>query len=180
MTDTIWRSKPDLWGNVPSAQDSIQTSFPLQAFKDEWLRRLFPAIFRGPPGRGKTHTVVEFLKAYTSAFPTPYTSTFLSMLDFENLLDEEMQTNRTTRGILGNLGDARVLVLDDLGTERQTDFLERSFGELMRQRVMKCTILTTNLSDADILARYGSRIHSRLKIFSVISFAGPDLRQPWF
>ncbi len=105
----------------------------------------------------------------------------------------------TNFSMLGNVGDdlptfrgIDLLVLDDLGQERQTDFMmERMFGVIdERSREGKPTVYTTNLTMSQMEhpetmfdAREARKIKAYKRVFSrvlersiPICFAGPDHR----
>lgn len=56
-----------------------------------------------------------------------------------------------------------LLVLDDLGAEYSSEFLRSSLYDLLDRRLNKWTVITSNLSVADIADRIDVRIASRLK-----------------
>jgi DNA replication protein DnaC len=73
-----------------------------------------------------------------------------------------------------------LLILDDLGTEMQTPFINTALYTLINTRLMqgKKMIINTNLSeDTDIPRRYSAQIVSRLKgEFLILPFFGEDIR----
>lgn len=73
-----------------------------------------------------------------------------------------------------------LLILDDLGTEMQSPFINTALYTLINTRLMrgKKMIINTNLSeDVDIPRRYSPQIVSRLKgEFLVLPFFGEDIR----
>lgn len=71
------------------------------------------------------------------------------------------------------------LVLDDLGAEKTTDFALSSLYILIDNRVneLRPTIVTTNLSLAEIEAKMDGRIASRLSGMKIISISMPDYRK---
>lgn len=79
---------------------------------------------------------------------------------------------------------ADVLLLDDLGAERTTDFAIEAIGNLVdeRRREHRRTIITTNLGRDELVRRYGDRLVSRLGGgASIVVLTGPDRRigQQW-
>lgn len=68
------------------------------------------------------------------------------------------------------------LVIDDLGTERQTDFVQNRLFEVFdeRYRREKPTMITTNLSAERQREMYGDRIFSRFYSKSSFNFRMPD------
>ena len=73
---------------------------------------------------------------------------------------------------------ARLLVLDDVGTEGDASRMCSALVELLDERKQRKTIVTTNLNKEAWLIRYADdRLHSRLKESAAfIGDAGPDLR----
>lgn len=75
--------------------------------------------------------------------------------------------------------DASLLILDDLGAERDADarFHEGLF-RLVDARLDRRTIITANLAKADIRARYGERIADRLNhVGRAVEIGGKSLRR---
>ena len=74
---------------------------------------------------------------------------------------------------------ARVLLIDDLGTEHPTPTFLSQFYELIDTRGSKHrrTIITSNLSRKAFAAQYGERITDRLREHGISEeFTGPSLR----
>lgn len=71
-----------------------------------------------------------------------------------------------------------LLILDDLGTERRTDFTLSKLFSLLNDRLLhgRSTIISTNLDGNSITSLYGERLASRLAQYTVIPFYGKDLR----
>ena len=72
-----------------------------------------------------------------------------------------------------------LLILDDLGTEMNTSFSASSLYTLINTRLLneKRSIISTNLSDDELLDRYGPQIYSRLKgRYRRLPFVGQDIR----
>jgi DNA replication protein DnaC len=76
---------------------------------------------------------------------------------------------------------ATLLILTDLGAERVTDWsLERLLGIIdTRWREGRRMVVDTNLTSAEILARYGDRLLSRLEDgLTAATFTGKSYRRP--
>lgn len=76
-----------------------------------------------------------------------------------------------------------LLVIDDLGSEKQTDTRYSELLDILNERAARkvshrCkTIITTNLSPNDIYSYYGERVASRiLGEYALLKFAGEDIR----
>ena len=71
------------------------------------------------------------------------------------------------------------LVLDDLGAERVTDWVEEKLFTIINERhdEMRDTVFTTNLSPAELGAHIGERTCWRvLEMCDVLKIEGPNLR----
>jgi DNA replication protein DnaC len=176
MTPIVWDSTPDILGTAAIGDEGVETSPCLHIMKKMWLEDTFSAMFIGPAGTGKTHAAVQWINAYAIANPSPYTSLYISMVDLETMLDDEMREYKRMSGTISRLCDRKLLVMDDLGAERKTEFLERAVFSILQKRFNKPTLITTNMMPDEFLSRYGARIHSRLQCFTLVYFTGRQLR----
>jgi DNA replication protein DnaC len=71
-----------------------------------------------------------------------------------------------------------VLVIDDIGAEKPSDYTQAVIYEIINTRYndMKPTIVTTNLSSKDMTEIYGSRMLSRIASGVIIQLSGNDMR----
>ncbi len=136
----------------------------------------------GDPGTGKTHLAIAVMKRLIQrGFECVF-------FDYQNLLERlrssyDAASGSADRGAYRNALECEVLVLDDLGAHRVTDWVEDTITSLITYRYNnnKPLIATTNLRDSeagdpavpsgiggDVAARYylseriGSRARSRL------------------
>ena len=73
-----------------------------------------------------------------------------------------------------------LLIVDDLGTEMTTAFVQSALYQLLNDRLMakRPTIINTNLTTEEIGQRYSPQIRSRLEgEFEVLPFFGEDIRR---
>lgn len=151
----------------------------------------FPAvdkglIFIGPPGIGKTHLAVSVLKEVTEKNGVRGV-----YYDTRSLLSTIKSTyNPVTRAseadVLEEVMGAELLVLDDLGAERLTDWVEETMNLIVNTRYNDrlATVFTSNyegVPDRDnmesLLVRVGARMYSRLReMCDFLEFTGPDYR----
>ena len=130
----------------------------------------------GKTGLGKTHLslaiVNEVLALGYGAVYAP-AQTLLDRLEREHF-------GRSEEDTLALLTECDLLVLDDLGAEFRTSFTEAAIGNLLNNRVLsgKPTIISTNLTAAELNEAYGERVMSRiLGYYHRLAFTGADVRQ---
>ena len=142
-------------------------------------------LFIGDPGIGKTHLAVSVLQEVTrKGLRGVY-------YDTRSLLSAIRSTyNPVTRAseadVLAEVMRAELLVLDDLGAERVTDWVEETMNLIVNTRYseQRATVFTTNYRDRkgeedldSLLARVGFRMHSRLhEMCEFLEYGGPDFR----
>ena len=134
-------------------------------------------LFFGEVGVGKTHLslsiVTEVLK---QGYEVIYDSigNLISRIEQEHFSREKSQED--TLQILLNTD---FLILDDLGTEFQTQFNLSVIYTIINTRINRNlpTIISTNLNWKQLSDQYEERIMSRLfAVYESLEFRGPDIR----
>jgi DNA replication protein DnaC len=104
----------------------------------------------GNPGTGKTHLAVAALRAIIAK---GFEGVFC---DYQNLLDRirsgyDPNSNSSDKEAYRMALDAEILLLDDLGAHRVTDWVEDTITSIVTHRCnhRRALIATTNLPDAD-------------------------------
>lgn len=129
-------------------------------------------LFHGPYGVGKTHLAIAILKAVIRKcgakgyfFETPELLRQVRNT-YNNSVDE------TEMGVLGPVLHAELLVLDDLGTEKTSEWVQETLGLVVNTRynARRPTIFTSNLRDPldttdpnSFMFQIGARTRSRLR-----------------
>lgn len=120
-------------------------------------------IMNGKCGVGKTYISKSFAKTLASK---DFTTLYLTSFGFNNLLLKLHTSDFNEKSeILNQLLQADLLIIDDLGCEPiYKNVTIEYFYSIINQRLdSKClTLITTNLTKDEILARYNERIYSRL------------------
>jgi len=152
----------------------------------------FGLLFMGPPGIGKTHLAVGIIKQLIRLKSVP--SLFRT---FPDLLREiQMSYNpislSSELSLLQPVLEAEVLVLDELGAQKPSDWVRETVAYILNHRYNenKVTILTTNYLDREefqdarkalgytLAERIGEPMRSRLyEMCKTILMKGEDFRQ---
>jgi DNA replication protein DnaC len=137
----------------------------------------------GLPGVGKTHLAVATLKAWIEKGGT---GLFYTMIDLLSLLrgTYASQEGRSESDVLERVKQADMLVLDELGRERVTEWRDEMLHLIVNARYSdrRVTIFTTNFDINDdpiegFPARVGLRIYSRLhEMCEFLHVDGADYR----
>jgi len=140
--------------------------------------RINNIVLSGDVGTGKTHLAQSVYNELAARGKSCLCCTAfgLNNLFFEN------HTSLDKSSLIKTLTEADFLVIDDLGTEPVYRNVTREYlYSVLNERMLyrRRTLITTNLSPAQIGERYGERILSRLnhKGMSVFfRFSGSDVR----
>lgn len=130
---------------------------------------------RGDPGAGKTHLATATLRRFVGAGNRG--GLWVSVSGLLHRLRQIVATG-SDEDLMGKLIAARLLVLDDLGAQKSTDWTVDRLYLLIATRydALRPTIITTNLSLNDIRDRLDARIASRLADGLVVHLDLPDWR----
>ena len=148
-------------------------------------------LFSGPCGVGKTHLAVGILhqlvekKGVEGLF-----------IDFRELLRGIQETYRpnnplSASQVIRPILQAEVLVLDDLGAAKMTDWVRDTLGHIIHHRYNqeRITLFTTHFSDGEeesakgaapetLAVRIGTSLRSRLdEMCRIVSMKGRDYRR---
>lgn len=162
------------------------------AFKQAYrLVREYPAIergllFAGPVGVGKTHLAVSVLRGLTEKGVRSLFYEYGSLL--KGIQECYNPVSRTSEmDVLAPVYEAEVLVLDELGASKPTDWVLETMTHIIGRRYndKRLTIFTTNYTDVrenpageTLQDRIGVRLRSRLyEMCSTIPIEGEDYRR---
>lgn len=144
---------------------------------DEMLEHSQGLLFYGDVGTGKSYATAVIANELMNRRQT------VMMTSFTKLLDEFKNFNVDENKYIENLNSVKLLIIDDLGAERSTDFaLEKVYNVIDRRyRSRKPIILTTNLSLEDMKnctdIRY-NRVYDRIfEMCYPVKFDGTSWRR---
>lgn len=138
-----------------------------------------PSLFLyGKTGTGKTHISLSIAKR---AAERGFNVAYGSLINYLTLIEREHFGKVEGGGDTMNLLiGAELLILDDLGSEFSTGFYESVTYNIINSRINLSlpTIISTNLSVAELQNKYNDRIISRIfGSFNTLCFVGTDIRQ---
>lgn len=132
-------------------------------------------VLRGNTGSGKTHLAIAILKMQALM-----DSRFVTVPDLLLKIRSSFNGGSETEDeIIREFSSIPVLVLDDLGAEKTSEFAITTLYIILDRRIRDCrkTIITTNLSQDEIENTFGARIASRLSCMENIKINMPDHRK---
>ena len=143
-------------------------------------------IFAGNVGVGKTHLAVAILKGLTERGFSCLFYEFGTLL--KEIQDSYNADTRTSElRVLAPVFDSDVLVLDEIGATKPTDWVRDTMAHIINTRYndRKLTIFTTNYPDErqkerdeTLEDRIGSRLRSRLfEMCKTVTLSGEDYRR---
>lgn len=141
-------------------------------------------LLTGTTGTGKTHQAYGALRRIAESGPRQYEIVATTAADMYGLLRPK-GSDRGTEAELDRLTKVPLLLLDDLGSAKVSEWTEEVTYRLINERYNLClpSIYTSNLPAAspdshDLASVLGERIVSRLSQDThVVAMAGPDLRR---
>lgn len=115
----------------------------------------YNVVLIGDTGVGKSHLAYSALKALSDH--TKKMGLFINVVDLLAKIKEDFSLESE---YIRRISEADWLVLDDLGTEKVTEWSNGILYSILNKRTK--TIITTNLSPQDIMGTYGKRVYSRI------------------
>lgn len=146
-------------------------------------------LLTGPFGTGKTHEAYGALRLIADKGPEKYEFIAITAPDMYALL-RPGGSDRGTEYEVKRLKRVPLLLIDDLGTEKITEFTEEATYRLLNERYNESlpTVITSNLEPdsrddkgnrqgLDLMTTLGPRITDRLRqMTTVIGMEGPSRR----
>lgn len=140
-----------------------------ESASDSWL-------LIGATGLGKTHlSTAVGVEVIRRGYDVVYKSIQSMLEDFE-----EVQFRSGDPEALRRYHDCDLLIIDDLGVELSNQFTVSCLYNIINSRIntRRSTVISTNLSQAELREKYADRITSRLfGEYKPMLFSGTDIRR---
>ncbi len=171
-------------GKIKTLVMNYAEDYPLL---DEETFRERSLLFTGGAGRGKTHLGVAVVKALLrKSVPCLFVDFHELLSEIRSSYDEISQTSEYE--ILRPILNVEILLLDDLGSIRMTDWMQDTVFHIinLRYNQRKPLIVTSNLAmegsktsgQETLQERLGYRVVSRLyEMCTTVELDGPDYRK---
>ncbi len=149
-------------------------------FAHQFGRRFENLLFFGAPGLGKTHLSAAVAREVSGAgWSVVYDTAGRVFRVFEDRKfgrEEAEEAGEDVERVLR----CDLLILDDLGTELTTAFVQSALYEIVNTRLIerRPTILSTNLMPDELGRRYSPQVASRIQgEYQLLPFVGEDIRR---
>ena len=169
------------WGTSP--RENMELIFDVcssyaRRFGKFYFRNLF---LTGAPGLGKTFLSACIARVVSEdGFSVVYDTAGHVFSQFESAKFRRDDDGDTAGEDVERCMNCDLLILDDLGTEMTTSFVQSALYQLLNGRLLagKSTVISTNLDPEELGRRYGAPLLSRLEgEYQLLPFVGTDIRR---
>ncbi len=171
--------------NLIAYQRTVGIPKIFESVKNEYLE-LRSLFLTGGFGTGKTYKAIQILKGFIKSLPCinftkPFGNVpvFITMPELLMKIRSCFSLSECEETIVYKYSDCPLLVIDDLGAEKTTEFSLQTLYIILNRRYNEQlqTIITSNLSIDEIRDKFGDRIASRIAgMCKIIKLQGKDKR----
>ena len=175
--DTDWYSDQRAPGKSKSAREHMERVYDTCVeYAHNFGKRPANLLLFGRPGLGKTHLSAAIAREVSGkGFSVVYDTAGHVFERFEAQKFGRDEAERDVERVL----NCDLLILDDLGTEMVTTFVQSALYQIINGRLLekRSTIVSTNLMPEAIGQRYSPQIASRIEgEYQLLPFVGEDIR----
>ena len=175
--NTDWYDGRRVPGKTKSAREHMEWVYDTCVeYAHNFGKRPANLLLFGRPGLGKTHLSAAIAREVSGkGYSVVYDTAGHVFERFEAQKFGRDEADRDVERVL----NCDLLILDDLGTEMTTAFVQSALYQIINNRLMekKSTIVSTNLMPEAIAQRYSAQIASRIGgEYQLLPFVGEDIR----
>lgn len=168
-----------LYGDARESMEIVYNT--CREYANSFSERSMNLMFQGGTGLGKTFLSACIARVVAGNGHSVCYDTASSALEaFETKkFSRDAQTAENAAVKVERMLDCELMILDDLGTEMPTPMSVSALYTLINTRLVngRKTVISTNLTDAELSKRYNPQICSRLEgEFTKLPFFGSDIR----
>lgn len=148
-------------------------------FAEQYLKKPTESMFiTGPFGSGKTHIAVSICRELMLADKKPSMRFITASELLLKIRSTFSQNGPDEEQVISKYTNLDYLFIDDIGAEKTTDWARATFYLIIdrRDRDMKPTIITSNLTLKEIASTIDGRIASRISNGAIMKINMPDYR----
>ena len=170
--DAVW---PD-YGTSPRA--NMERNFDVcRDYAYQFSKGSGSLLLSGGTGLGKTFLSACIAREVSDAGFSVVYDTAISV--FSRYEDAKFRPDEVSDADVRRCESCDLLILDDLGTEMTTAFVQSALYQIVNGRMLsgRSTIISTNLAPDELGHRYGAPILSRIEgAYQILPFFGEDIR----
>lgn len=170
--DAVW---PD-YGTSPRA--NMERNFDVcRDYAYQFSKGSGSLLLSGGTGLGKTFLSACIAREVSDAGFSVVYDTAISV--FSRYEDAKFRPDEVSDADVRRCESCDLLILDDLGTEMTTAFVQSALYQIVNGRMLsgRSTIISTNLAPEELGHRYGAPILSRIEgAYQILPFFGEDIR----
>ena len=170
-------------GGLPrSPREAAQRNLEIcQSFARDFRPGKQNLLLFGAPGLGKTFLSACIARVVSEdGFSVVYDTAGHVFSQFESAKFRRDDDGDTAGEDVERCMNCDLLILDDLGTEMTTSFVQSALYQLINGRLLtgRSTVISTNLDPEELGRRYGAPLLSRLEgEYQLLPFVGMDIRR---
>ena len=151
-----------------------------QDYAHEFSPKSGNLLLSGGTGLGKTFLSASIARVVSASGHSVVYDTAGHIFSLFEAQKFGRETDEETDGAVSRALGCDLLILDDLGTELMTSFVQSAIYQIVNTRLItgKKTVISTNLRPDEIGRRYGAPVLSRLQgEYQLLLFFGEDIRR---
>ena len=177
--DTDWYDGQRAPGKSKSAREHMERVYDTCVeYAHNFGKKPANLLLFGRPGLGKTHLSAAIAREVSEKGHSVVYDTaghIFAQFEQQKFTREEEADDHVERVL-----NCDLLILDDLGSEMTTSFVQSALYQIVNTRQMerRSTIISTNLTPGELARRYTPQIASRIEgEYTLLPFAGEDIRK---